>query len=65
VSWEWWHIPVISPLRSLRQEDSKFKASLGHIERLCLKKKKKPKKQNKTKRKKNTWENKRQNPKYQ
>jgi hypothetical protein len=26
----WWHRPVISVLRKLRQEDHKFKASLGY-----------------------------------
>ena len=34
------YIPVISELRRLRQEDSLFKASLGYIAKLYLKKKK-------------------------
>jgi hypothetical protein len=33
----WWHNPVISALRKLRQEDLNFKASLGYIVRNCLK----------------------------
>jgi hypothetical protein len=35
------HIPVIPALRKLRQDDCKFKASLGYITTPCLKKKKK------------------------
>jgi hypothetical protein len=27
----WWYILIISALRGLRQEDHKFKASLGYI----------------------------------
>jgi hypothetical protein len=34
----WWCTPVIPAFRNLRQEDCKFKASLGYIERPCLKK---------------------------
>jgi hypothetical protein len=34
------HTPVIPALR-LRQEDNEFKANLGFMARLCLKKKKK------------------------
>jgi hypothetical protein len=30
-------MPAISALRRLKQEDLKFKASLGYISRLCLK----------------------------
>jgi hypothetical protein len=40
-SWVWWHTSVISALGRLRQEDHKFKASLGYIVRSWLKKKKK------------------------
>jgi hypothetical protein len=36
----WWYTPVIPELRRLRQEDHKFKVSLGYIERLSQKKKK-------------------------
>jgi hypothetical protein len=36
-------MPVILALRSLRQEDQEFQASLGYMVRLCLKKKKKDK----------------------
>jgi hypothetical protein len=35
----WWCTPVIPAFGRLRQEDHEFKASLGHIARLCLKKK--------------------------
>jgi hypothetical protein len=35
----WWYTPVIPALRKLRQEDHKFKVSLGYIERPCLEKK--------------------------
>jgi hypothetical protein len=38
-----WLTPVIPALGKLRQKDSKFEASLGHVAGLCLKK------QNKTK----------------
>jgi hypothetical protein len=31
----WWHTPVIPALSSLRQEDLKFKASLGYIVTPC------------------------------
>jgi hypothetical protein len=34
-----WYTPVISALGRLRQEDSKLEASLGYIERLSQKKK--------------------------
>lgn len=36
------HMPVVLVLRSLRQEDLKFKANLGSTERPCLKTLKKP-----------------------
>jgi hypothetical protein len=39
LSWEWWHTPVISALRRLKQEDFEFKASLGYRARSCLRKK--------------------------
>jgi hypothetical protein len=39
--WMYWHTPVIPALRRLRQKDLKFEASLGSMERTCLKKKKK------------------------
>jgi hypothetical protein len=29
--WMWWHIPVIPALGKPREEDHKFKASLGSI----------------------------------
>jgi hypothetical protein len=35
--WAWWHISVILALRRWRQEDCKFKASLGYIVTTCLK----------------------------
>jgi hypothetical protein len=41
----WWCTPVIPAFGRLRQEDHEFKASLGHIARLCLKKKDKKKSQ--------------------
>lgn len=36
LSLAWWHIPVVPVHRRLRQEDYKFKNSLGAIARLCL-----------------------------
>jgi hypothetical protein len=39
----WWHMPVISALRRLKQEDQEFEVSLGYIERFYLLKKKKVK----------------------
>jgi hypothetical protein len=33
----WWYIPVILAIRRLRQEDYKFKASLGYTGRTCVK----------------------------
>jgi hypothetical protein len=38
--WEKWCIPVIPTLTRLKQKDREFKASLGYMVRLCLKKKK-------------------------
>jgi hypothetical protein len=37
----WWHTPVFTAVRKLRQEDHKFQASLGYIVRPYLKKSKK------------------------
>jgi hypothetical protein len=37
----WWHTPEFPALRRLRQEDSKFKASLGYTAKPCLKNQKK------------------------
>jgi hypothetical protein len=33
----WWHRPVISRCKRVRQEDGKFEASLGYTERPYLK----------------------------
>jgi hypothetical protein len=38
-SWVWWHRSIIPALGRLRQEDGKFKTSLGYIVRPCLKNK--------------------------
>jgi hypothetical protein len=43
-SWEWWYTYAIPALRRLRQEDLKFKASLGYTARPHLKRKKERKK---------------------
>jgi hypothetical protein len=40
VGQEWWNMSVKPALKSLRQKDCKFKASLSYIVRLCLKRKK-------------------------
>jgi hypothetical protein len=32
----WWHTPIISALRKLRQEGQEFEASLDYIRRSCL-----------------------------
>jgi hypothetical protein len=29
VNWVWWHMPVISALKRLREEDGEFQANLG------------------------------------
>jgi hypothetical protein len=44
----WWPNPVISALRRLRQEDSKFKVSLSYTEQEHLKKKNKKNPTNQT-----------------
>jgi hypothetical protein len=31
----WWYLPIIPALRSLKQEDCEFKASLGYMGRSC------------------------------
>jgi hypothetical protein len=36
-SWLWWFMPVNPTFSSLRQEDSKFEASLGYTVKPCLK----------------------------
>jgi hypothetical protein len=33
----WWGMPLFPVLGRLRQEDHKFKASLGYLVRVCLK----------------------------
>jgi hypothetical protein len=38
MSWAWWCMPVIPALGRLKWDDWEFKASLGYIVRLCLKK---------------------------
>jgi hypothetical protein len=49
-AWAWWYTPVVPTLRKQRQENGvpgqpglhrKLQASLGYIEKACLKKKKK------------------------
>jgi hypothetical protein len=40
----WWHMPVITALRRLRQEDHEFEAIVNYIEKPCLNKKKKERK---------------------
>jgi hypothetical protein len=35
----WWYIPVIPEIWRYRQEDCKFKASLGYIVKSCFRKK--------------------------
>jgi hypothetical protein len=52
-SWAWWYIPVIPAPRRLRQEDCKFKVSLGYIVRPSLKKKKREE-ENKRKKERNS-----------
>jgi hypothetical protein len=37
----WWHTPVISALRRLKQEDCEFDVSLNYIVRPCSQKEKK------------------------
>lgn len=44
-----WYILTISVLWKLKQEDNEFQASLGYIEKSCLKVKKKAHKQKQTK----------------
>jgi hypothetical protein len=39
LSWAWWCIHIIPALQKLRQEDPRFKASLGYILRTVSKKK--------------------------
>jgi hypothetical protein len=39
----WWCTPVIPVLERLKQEDGKFKISLGYIVRLCYQKRRKEK----------------------
>jgi hypothetical protein len=36
----WWHTPVITALRRLRQEDHEFEVSLGYVVKCCVNKKK-------------------------
>jgi hypothetical protein len=38
-SWAWWYMPVTLTPGRLRQEDLKFKISLGYTRRPCLKNK--------------------------
>jgi hypothetical protein len=40
-SWAWWLLLIISALRRWRQEDCKFKANLGYVERPYQRKKEK------------------------